>query len=259
MRVEGGADGNLGPFAILHRMMDPANATHGDAVFTQEALDQVISQLMEQNQGSNAPGPAPEDAIRSLPKKKVEKNMLDDRGKAECSICMDAVELEDQVTVLPCKHWFHETCITAWLKEHNTCPHCRKGISPQSEANGNASRSSGQPRPPRRSSSGVVPGGWQHGSGTARNPMVVGETSPGSRDLRAARQRYYNRQEPGDSERRDAPGRRSSRSAPSSPEEARHRREPRRLNSNHGGNGGGFSGWVRSFGGGGGGGGGGDR
>ncbi len=244
---------------MLQRMMDPANAAHGDAVFTQEALDRVITQLMEQSQGSNAPGPATEAAIKSLPKKTVDKDMLDDFGNAECSICMDAVQVGDQVTVLPCTHWFHETCITAWLKEHDTCPHCRKGISTsQPEATGSASRGPGQPRrPPRRSSSGAaIPGGWQGSSGTAQNPVVVEETSPGPQDIRAARQRYYRSREPEVLERRDTGthGRRSSRSTPSSSSShgRRHHSESHRSGSNGNGNGGGFGGWVRSFGGGGG-------
>ncbi|KAF7511955.1 hypothetical protein GJ744_003188 [Endocarpon pusillum] len=252
-RGEGGADGNLGPFAILQRMMDPANAAQGDAVFSQEALDRVITQLMEQNQGSNAPGPASEAAIRSLPKKTVENDMLDDRGKAECSICMDAVELGDQVTVLPCKHWFHEICITAWLKEHDTCPHCRKGISTPPEANGHASRGgSGQTnRPPRRRSSAAMPGGWQENTGTSPNPVVVEETSPGPQDIRAARERYYSSQQPEDLERHDTHGeRRSSRATPSSSNDRRHRSRSHRSSSynNNNSGGGGFGGWVRSFG-----------
>ena len=237
---------------MLQRMMDPANAAQGDAVFSQEALDRVITQLMEQNQGSNAPGPASEAAIRSLPKKKIEKDMLDDRGRAECSICMDAVELGDQVTVLPCKHWFHEVCITAWLKEHDTCPHCRKGISPPTEGNGNASQGgNGQPsRPPRRRSSIAVPGGWQENTGTSRNPMVVEETSPGPQDIRAARDRYYASRQPDNLERRDTHGeRRSSRSTPSSPDARGQRSGSRRSSSyNNSSSGGGFGGWVRSFG-----------
>lgn len=238
-------------------MMDPANAAQGDAVFSQEALDRVITQLMEQNQGSNAPGPASEAAIRSLPKKTVEKDMLDDDGKAECSICMDAVELGNQVTILPCKHWFHESCITAWLKEHDTCPHCRKGISTPPEANGHASRGgSGQPnRPPRRRSSAAMPGGWQENTGTSQNPVVVEDTSPGPQDRHAARERYYSSQQPEDLERRDTQGeRRSSRSTPSSSNDRRYRSRSHRSSSYNNSGGGGFGGWVRSFGSGGGGG-----
>jgi E3 ubiquitin-protein ligase RNF115/126 len=119
--------------ALLSALLNPASAQHGDAVYTQEALDRVISQLMEQNATGNAPGPASAEAMANLPKINVTKEMLGDNGKAECSICMDEVHLGDEVTQLYCKHWFHEQCVKAWLGEHDTCPHCRKGISDISE------------------------------------------------------------------------------------------------------------------------------
>ncbi|KAI9842844.1 MAG: hypothetical protein M1837_006865 [Sclerophora amabilis] len=132
------------PFAALFTpFLNPAAASHGDAVYTQEALDRVISQLMEQNPSSNAPGPASEAAIASLPKKKVDLSMLSDEGKADCSVCMDEVPIGEEVTSLPCSHWFHEQCATMWLKEHDTCPICRKGIMPK-QGDGN------QPRNPRQ-------------------------------------------------------------------------------------------------------------
>lgn len=129
----------LGFFA---NFVNPATA-HGDVVYSQEALDRVISQMMEQYSGSNAPGPASENAIASLPRKKIELGMLDDEGKAECTICMDDVPVGTEVMSLPCGHWFHEQCGGAWLREHDTCPICRKGIMPK-EGSGEESRMPGQ-------------------------------------------------------------------------------------------------------------------
>ncbi|EGD87323.2 hypothetical protein H112_05862 [Trichophyton rubrum D6] len=122
----GGGVPLLHPIAALTQALGMQH--HGDAVYSQEELDRVISQLVDQNINGNAPAPASADAIRSLPKVKVDKSMLGSENKAECSICMDNVELDTEVTMLPCKHWFHESCITAWLNEHDTCPHCRQGI-----------------------------------------------------------------------------------------------------------------------------------
>lgn len=119
------------PIHLFARLLDPANAAHGDAVYTEEALDRVITQFMEQAQGSGAPGPASPEAIAKLPKKAADKSMMGSDGKAECSVCMDNVDIGDEVTVLPCSHWFHGECVGAWLKEHDTCPHCRQGIMPK--------------------------------------------------------------------------------------------------------------------------------
>ncbi|KAL8699262.1 MAG: hypothetical protein Q9201_006106 [Fulgogasparrea decipioides] len=141
----------LGPggFPGLHQFMasvlNPSNAAHGDFVYSQEALDRIISQFMDAHNGSSAPGPASAAAISALPKKAVTKEMLGSDGKAECSVCMDNVELGDEVTVLPCQHWFHGECVGAWLKEHDTCPHCRQGIMPK---DGPPEQQAGTPRLP---------------------------------------------------------------------------------------------------------------
>lgn len=136
----GGLPGGLA--SIFAQLLNPANARSGDAVYTQEALDNIISQLMEQNT-SNAPGPASDDAINSLPTKKLDEKMLGSEGKGECSVCMDDVTLGDEVVVLPCTHWFHQQCASVWLKEHNTCPICRKSID-GSATNAGAGQSQGQ-------------------------------------------------------------------------------------------------------------------
>ncbi|OAX78001.1 hypothetical protein ACJ72_07695, partial [Emergomyces africanus] len=78
-------------------------------------------------------------------------------GTETCGICIETVDLDSRVTMLPCKHWFHATCITPWLDDHNTCPHCRARIasptSPtpnegQQRTSGSGSRST--PNPPGR-------------------------------------------------------------------------------------------------------------
>ena len=133
---QGGESGQRGPAPNLATMLssfiNPAalnGGQHGDAVYSEEAFDRLLSQFLEQNNGSSAPGPAPAAAIAALPKAKVEEKMMGNDGRAECSVCMENVEVGDEVTMLPCKHWFHGDCVGAWLKEHNTCPHCRQGIA----------------------------------------------------------------------------------------------------------------------------------
>ena len=100
----------------------------GDAVYSQEALDRIISNLMEANPQSNAAPPATEEALKNLERKPVSKEMLSHESKTECSICIDDINEGDVVLFLPCKHWFHEDCVVMWLKEHNTCPICRTPI-----------------------------------------------------------------------------------------------------------------------------------
>ncbi|KAF1952318.1 hypothetical protein CC80DRAFT_422676 [Byssothecium circinans] len=136
----------LNPLRGLFAAM--SGGQHGDAVYSQEALDRIISQLMEQTASSNAPGPASQQDIAALPRKQVTEEMLGAEHRAECSICMDEVTIGEEVTELPCKHWFHHPCVAAWLSEHDTCPHCRKSIKKEGEgasANANASSSGADP------------------------------------------------------------------------------------------------------------------
>jgi E3 ubiquitin-protein ligase RNF115/126 len=129
----------MGLRGFFESLFNPANAVAGDAVYTQEALDRIITTLMEQHPTSNAPGPATEEQIAALPKKKLDEKMLGPELKGECSVCMDDVTVGVEVVELPCHHWFHEACAAAWLKEHNTCPICRKSIGDNSQPAGSAS------------------------------------------------------------------------------------------------------------------------
>lgn len=128
-------------------LLNPANAVAGDAVYSQEALDRIISNLMEVNPQSNAAPPASEDALSKMVRKPVDAEMLGTDDKTECSICIDEMKIGDTAMFLPCKHWFHEDCVVLWLKEHNTCPICRTPIEkndrPGPTSSGNSNNGSG--------------------------------------------------------------------------------------------------------------------
>lgn len=140
-----GAAGPLGgpPTSIQDLFMQLLLGRSGDAVHSQEALDRIITELMEQNPQSHAAPPATAQALAGLQRKKADEEMLklDDDGEAPtCTICMEELEMGVEMIQLPCKHWYHEECATAWLKQHNTCPICRAPIdggaaSPQGAAN----------------------------------------------------------------------------------------------------------------------------
>ena len=232
----GNSGGGFPPLHFFTQLLDPANARSGDAVYSEEALDRIISQFMEAQNGQSAPGPASAAAIAALPKKKADESILGPEGKAECSVCMDNVELGTEVTVLPCSHWFHEECVGAWLKEHDTCPHCRQGITAKDTRNqassGDRLREPGEE--PRTSQPPLsAPDGnqgfhfaWRAGPGPApsspRSPQTP-QSPWGRHDSR--------------SRRRSAP--RDTRSSGDA------------SSSNSGNSSGGFTGWVRShFGGG---------
>ncbi|KAI8083178.1 uncharacterized protein BX664DRAFT_267396, partial [Halteromyces radiatus] len=91
-----------------------------DYVFSQAALDNIITQLMEQTAGRTAPPPAPEDVIDSLPKRPLTEGEFKDQ--VDCAVCKDEFNQSEMVIELPCQHLFHDDCIKPWLKVNGTCP-----------------------------------------------------------------------------------------------------------------------------------------
>ncbi|RSL89424.1 hypothetical protein CEP51_001223 [Fusarium floridanum] len=169
-------------------LLNPANAMAGDAVYSQEALDRIITGLMEANPQSNAAPPATEEALRNLERKPVNKEMLGTEGKAECTICIDEMKEGDMATFLPCKHWFHEDCVVLWLKEHNTCPICRTPIEKNDRAgnNNNASNNdnsgnngSNRPQGPPSGHSSARPSPFGPPPGFGGGPGWFSGGSPG--------------------------------------------------------------------------------
>lgn len=49
--------------------------------------------------------------------------------KAECTICLETLHQEAGLTVLPCAHIFHSTCIDAWFQNQNYCCICKAEYS----------------------------------------------------------------------------------------------------------------------------------
>ncbi|KAK6346892.1 hypothetical protein TWF696_006994 [Orbilia brochopaga] len=115
----------------------------GDYAWSQQDMDRILSQLMEQHQG-NAPPPASEESIRNLPKVKVTQAEVDEG--TECVVCQDEFKVQEEVVKLPCRHIYHEECVTRWLETHDACPICRTPITPENER-------------PQRSTPGGPPGG----------------------------------------------------------------------------------------------------
>ncbi|CAK7197908.1 hypothetical protein SEUCBS139899_000558 [Sporothrix eucalyptigena] len=131
----GNGNGNLPPVAealqqILAIIINQnANYNAADAVHSDEALDRIVTMLMETNRPNGGAPPATEAALDELERKRVDAKMLEPDGHAECTICISEVAMNDEVVYLPCKHWFHEECVVTWLRQHNTCPVCRTAVT----------------------------------------------------------------------------------------------------------------------------------
>ncbi|PXF49527.1 hypothetical protein BWQ96_00597 [Gracilariopsis chorda] len=94
------------------RMMEHVHALQADLIDTETEV-------------SGTP-PASKKVIANLPYINVKRN-----GSGQlptCPICTDQFELQEQARQLPCGHIFHSDCIVPWLKQHCTCPMCRKEL-----------------------------------------------------------------------------------------------------------------------------------
>ena len=56
-----------------------------------------------------------------------------DNDKKKCTICLENYVDGDDSIALPCIHIFHADCIKTWVKDHNTCPICKKDINYENE------------------------------------------------------------------------------------------------------------------------------
>jgi hypothetical protein len=44
-----------------------------------------------------------------------------------CSICLESIEKDERIKLLPCMHYFHSSCVDIWIIHHRqmSCPVCR--------------------------------------------------------------------------------------------------------------------------------------
>lgn len=117
-------------------LLNTGNTRMGDVVYSQEVYDQILTGLGEMYESSNRPTRVSDEKIDQLQRTTVDEEFLKPGGK-ECSICLEAMELNDVATNLPCKHWFHDKCVVPWLKVGNTCPVCRTPVEAPEQAQEN--------------------------------------------------------------------------------------------------------------------------
>ncbi|KAI1341578.1 hypothetical protein F5Y15DRAFT_361087 [Xylariaceae sp. FL0016] len=154
---------------LLASFLSP-NAVHGDAVYSQEALDRIMTTLMDAHPQSNAPAPASEGTIKHLPRKKLDEEMLGPDLKGDCSICIENMNAGDEAMVLPCAHWFHEDCVSAWLKLHDSCPICRAPVD--GEAAGQAGAAAPNPQLNTQPGSPPVPSASRPSAAESRRSNI---------------------------------------------------------------------------------------
>lgn len=98
---------------------------NNDSIFNDENVNRLFQHLQNLNQLFSHLPPADQNVINSLtPQKYTNGICIDDT----CAICLDKMQENEDVIVLPCRHGFHQNCIGTWLNAHNVCPTCRQSV-----------------------------------------------------------------------------------------------------------------------------------
>ncbi|CAI9091272.1 OLC1v1026247C1 [Oldenlandia corymbosa var. corymbosa] len=64
--------------------------------------------------------------LSNFPTKKYSDGFFSSAETIQCTVCLADYNKEDTLRILPaCGHFFHASCIDAWLYQHSTCPVCR--------------------------------------------------------------------------------------------------------------------------------------
>mmetsp|Transcript_17415 Transcript_17415/g.29197 ORF Transcript_17415/g.29197 Transcript_17415/m.29197 type:complete len:372 (+) Transcript_17415:178-1293(+) len=120
--------------------------------FCMPCLIRVLASIQESSKG------ATEEAIEAIPTTTLtEDSELIRNGDNTCPICLSDMVTGDTVRILPCKHFFHNTCVDEWLKVNATCPTCRKSILPSGDVESGEGQSSGVSSSDAPSSSSAAP------------------------------------------------------------------------------------------------------
>jgi hypothetical protein len=53
-----------------------------------------------------------------------QKRKADADEEAQCSICLSEYDEGDHLVCLPCRHVYHEECVSSWTSNHTRCPLC---------------------------------------------------------------------------------------------------------------------------------------
>lgn len=68
-------------------------------------------------------------SISSLKQRADFGSDIEQMGEPTCSICLCEYEKGDKLVSLPCKHVFHEDCITSWTDHNTRCPLCNADLN----------------------------------------------------------------------------------------------------------------------------------
>ena len=109
----------------------PANHNPGDYIFGNRNMERLLARLFEEENEDHGPPPMEPEDLANIPSIMVEQEMLD--RFSSCPVCLDAIQLKEEVNILGCGHFFHAFCIRTWLGMHASCPVCRRVLGEEED------------------------------------------------------------------------------------------------------------------------------
>ncbi|CAO2147651.1 unnamed protein product [Urochloa humidicola] len=105
------------------RLRVPEDDVILEHVYQAATDDGRLSSSLELDQPDSGFGgvPACAEVVACLEKHKYNGSSADN----ECPICMMDYAIDDEQSVMPCKHTFHQKCHGGWLALSHLCPLCR--------------------------------------------------------------------------------------------------------------------------------------
>lgn len=91
-------------------------------------IENIINYLMANDPNRYGNPPASKKAVESIETIKLTEENYEELKKnslLECSVCKDEFSVNEEVKKMPCRHFFHDECISPWLEQRNSCPTCR--------------------------------------------------------------------------------------------------------------------------------------
>ena len=105
----------------------------------EDVEDQIVRQVMRESFAEDQEKRLIDIARKlSIEKETFDPNKESHKEFCSCRVCLEDYKEDEELGILPCKHFFHYNCVQEWGKRKPNCPYCNVEIptvKPDSESN----------------------------------------------------------------------------------------------------------------------------
>lgn len=98
-------------------------------------LEEFLNRLLQSaDAGNTRARPTSKKTLENLDRVAIEAAPGESgKGAEDCAVCKENFNIGAEAVCLPCKHYYHASCIMPWLEAHNSCPVCRAELPTDDE------------------------------------------------------------------------------------------------------------------------------